>query len=49
MVDRAQKRMVWEGVAIGRLNEKLTNAELRQRIDSGVTEMFQGFPFKATP
>ncbi|HLF30980.1 MAG TPA: DUF4136 domain-containing protein [Xanthomonadales bacterium] len=49
MVDRAQKRMVWEGVAIGRLNEKLTNAELRQRIDSGVTEMFTGFPFKAAP
>jgi len=46
MVDRAQKRMVWEGVAIGRVNPKLTNAELRQRIDSGVTQMFATFPFK---
>ena len=47
MVDRAQKRMVWEGVAIHRVNPKLTNAEVRERIDSGVAEMFKGFPFKA--
>lgn len=46
MVDRVQKRMVWEGVAIGRVNPKLTNAELRQRIDSGVTQMWATYPFK---
>lgn len=47
MVDRAQKKMVWEGVAIGRLKEGLTNAELRERIGNGVTKMFEGYPFRA--
>ena len=47
MVDRAQKRMVWEGVAIGRLKEGLTNAELRERVSNGVASIFEGYPFRA--
>ncbi len=47
MVDRAQKRMVWEGVAVGRVNEKRSNDETREAINSGITEMFAGYPFRA--
>jgi len=47
MVDRALKRMVWEGVAVGRVNEKKTNDETRQNIYSGIQEMFAGYPFRA--
>lgn len=49
LVDRAQKRMVWEGVAIGRLREDLSNAEVRQRISDGVAKMFSEYPFRAAP
>jgi hypothetical protein len=49
LVDRAQKRMVWEGVAIGRLREDLSNAEVRERISAGVAKMFQEYPFRAAP
>jgi hypothetical protein len=47
MVDRALKRMVWEGVAVGRVNEKKTNDETRENIHAGITEMFAGYPFRA--
>lgn len=47
MVDRALKRMVWEGVAVGRVNEKRTNDETRQNIYSGIQDMFAGYPFRA--
>jgi len=47
MVDRAQKRMVWEGVAVGRVNEKRTNEETRANINAGIQEMFTGYPFRA--
>jgi len=47
MVDRAEKRMVWEGVAVGRVNEKKSNEETRQAIYSGIQEMFAGYPFRA--
>jgi len=45
MVDIGQKRMVWEGVAIGRVNDK--NDNLRQDVMEGVAEMFQNYPFRA--
>jgi len=44
MVDLAEKRMVWEGVAIGRLKKNRSNADLRVAIDKGVTTMFADFP-----
>jgi len=47
MVDRALKRMVWEGVAVGRVKEKRTNDETRQNIYSGIQDMFAGYPFRA--
>jgi hypothetical protein len=47
MVDRVQKRMVWEGVAVGRVNEKKTSDERRQAIYNGIMEMFAGYPFRA--
>ena len=47
IVDRAQKRMVWEGVAIGRLKENLTNEEVRERVNNGVAKMFEEYPFRA--
>jgi hypothetical protein len=48
MVDRAQKRMVWEGVAVGRVNEKKTNEESRTNINAGIQEMFAGYPFRVS-
>lgn len=47
MVDVKQKRMVWEGVAIGRVNEKEKNDELRSDIHTGVAAMFENYPFRA--
>jgi hypothetical protein len=47
MVDVKQKRMIWEGIAIGRVNEKEKNDELRADINSGVAEMFENYPFRA--
>jgi len=47
MVDRVQKRMVWEGVAVGRINEKKTNDERRAGINEGIKEMYAGYPFRA--
>jgi hypothetical protein len=47
MVDREQKRMVWEGVAVGRVNEKNTPDETRANIYAGLQEMFSGYPFRA--
>ena len=47
MVDRVAKRMVWEGVAVGRVNEKKSNDETRAGIYSGIQEMFAAYPFRA--
>jgi len=48
MVDRAEKRMVWEGVAVGRVNDKNTPDETRANIHSGIKEMFAPYPFRAS-
>lgn len=47
MVDRELKRMIWEGVAVGRVNEKNTPDETRANIYAGLQEMFSGYPFRA--
>jgi hypothetical protein len=44
LVDMVNKRMVWEGVAIGRLKKGRSNADTRVAIDQGVTTMFAEFP-----
>ncbi len=46
LVDRELKRMVWEGVAVGRVNKKKSNEERRARIYEGIKEMFAGYPFR---
>jgi len=45
MVDPRLKRMLWEGVAIGRVKDK--NDNLREDVMTGVAEMFAGYPFQA--
>jgi len=47
MVDIQQRSMIWEGVAIGRVTDNNTNEEMRADIQSGVAEMFEGYPFRA--
>lgn len=46
MVDPKMKRMLWEGVAIGKVQDK-KNDNLREDIMTGVAEMFEGYPFRA--
>jgi len=48
MVDRAEKRMIWEGVAVGRVNDKNTPDETRANIHAGIKEMFASYPFRAS-
>lgn len=43
IVDRAQKRLIWEGVALGRVS-KQTRDDLNAVIDSTVAEIFKRFP-----
>ena len=47
MVDIKQKRMIWEGIAIGRINEKQKSGELREDIRVGIAKMFANYPFRA--
>lgn len=47
MVDARAKRMVWEGVGVGRVKENRSNEQVRQAINDGVAKMFEGFPFRA--
>jgi hypothetical protein len=47
VVDAQAKKMVFEGVAIGRLKEGRSNEEVRQAINDGVAKMFEGFPARA--
>lgn len=47
MVDRAQARMVWEGVAVGRVDERKMAEENRKAVFDGVRELFAGYPFRA--
>jgi len=46
MVDRRLKRMVWEGVAVGRIDKKKSNEDRKQNIYTGIREMFAGYPFR---
>jgi hypothetical protein len=47
LVDRDRKHMVWEGIAIGRINEKESNDQKRESIFASVQEMFAAYPFRA--
>jgi Domain of unknown function (DUF4136) len=48
IVDGAQKRLIWEGVAVGRVSER-TRENLGPAIDGAVKEIFARFPGKARP
>ena len=47
LVDAAEKRMVWEGVAVGRVNDDKSNEEVRANIIAGIQDMFSAYPFTA--
>lgn len=47
IVDRVAKRMVWEGVAVGRVHEDKSSEERRKAIHAGIKEMFAAYPFRA--
>ena len=46
LVDRASNRLVWEGIAVGRVS-KTKPEERGARIDSAVAEIFARFPYRA--
>lgn len=46
LVDRQNNRLVWEGIAVGRV-AKLKPAERGARIDSTVAEIFARYPYRA--
>ncbi|MBT8071746.1 MAG: DUF4136 domain-containing protein [Xanthomonadales bacterium] len=48
IVDREQKRMIWEGVAVGRVNEKSSNEKKRANIYAGIKEIFAAYPFRVS-
>ena len=47
IVDAKAKKMVFEGVGIGRVKPDRSNEEVRQAINSGVAKMFEGYPGRA--
>lgn len=47
VVDAKAKKMIFEGVAIGRLKEDRSNEEVRQAINSAVAKMFEAYPARA--
>jgi hypothetical protein len=46
LVDRQKNRLVWEGIAVGRV-AKLKPAERAARIDSTLAEVFARYPYRA--
>lgn len=46
LVDRQKNRLVWEGIAVGRI-AKLKPAERAARIDSTLAEVFARYPYRA--
>lgn len=48
VVDAQAKKLVYEGVAVGRLKEDRTNEQIREAINKGVTSMFSGYPATAS-
>lgn len=47
LVDRAEKRMVWEGIAVGRVKPGASGEEARASIFSSVQAVFAAYPFRA--
>ncbi len=48
VVDRVRKQMIWEGIAVGRVNQKdLDNQE--QKIGNAVAQIYEQFPLRNIP
>ena len=47
VIDRAQNKMVWEGIAVGRVSKNVKPEERAARIDSAVADIFAKFPYRA--
>lgn len=47
LVDRAEKRMVWEGISVGRVNTRISSDETRASVQESIAELFAGYPFRA--
>ena len=48
VVDRAEKKLLWEGVAVGRIREKALNNP-QPAIEAVVAQVFEKFPKQAAP
>lgn len=47
VVDADEKKMIFEGVGVGRLRENRTSEQIRAAINSAVARMFEGYPATA--
>ncbi|WP_101926375.1 MULTISPECIES: DUF4136 domain-containing protein [Luteimonas] len=47
LVDAAQKRLVWEGIAVGRVSTNRTPEERAGRINGTIAEIFANYPHQA--
>jgi len=48
VVDAKDKKLIFEGVSVGRLKDDRTNEEIREAINSGVATVFTGYPATAS-
>ena len=48
VVDAATMRLVWEGIAVGRVTDK-TYRDREAAIDKAVVEIFKSYPVPANP
>lgn len=47
LVDVARNRLVWEGIAVGRVSNTKDPAQRDARIDGAIADIFAQFPFRA--
>lgn len=47
LVDSAQNRLVWEGLAVGRVPSSLDTAQKRERLVSAIHDIFARYPHRA--
>jgi hypothetical protein len=48
VIDARRKKLVWEGVAVGRVQQREREAQ-RAALDAVVTDTFAKYPFRASP
>jgi hypothetical protein len=47
VVDAERRQLVWEGVAVGRVNPERADEKRKAAIEAAVAEIFQRYPFRA--